>query len=65
MVLTLDQNNKIWNAVLSQIITKITDRNVFDAFIADTKIYRIDGDVMVISTGSKLSCQFLKNKDHY
>ena len=65
MVLTLDQKNKIWNAVLSQIKTKITDRNVFDAFIADTKIYRIDGDVMVISTGSKLSCQFLKSNDHY
>lgn len=65
MVLTLNQKNVIWDNVLEAVKNQINDRHLFDSFIADTKIYKIEGNKMFISTGSKLSCQFLNNNDHY
>ena len=65
MVLTLDQKTSLWNKVLGKVKIKITDRHLFDSFLSDTKIYKIDGNKMIISTGSKLSCQFLNSNDHY
>ena len=65
MALTLEQKSKIWNSVLEDIRGKINDRNVFDAFIADTKIFKIEGNLIYIATGSNLSCHFLKANDHY
>ncbi len=65
MVLTLDQKSTIWNKVLEKIKAQVSDRHLFDSFFSDTKIYRIDGNKMVILTGSKLSCQFLSSNDHY
>ena len=65
MVLTLEQKNQIWSSVLEDIRGKINDRNVFDAFISDTKIFKIEGNLIYIVTSSNLSCQFLKSNDHY
>ena len=65
MVLTLNQKNVIWDNVLDEVKKQINDRHLFDSFIADTKIYKIEGNKMFISTGSKLSCQFLNSNDHY
>lgn len=65
MALTLNEKNTIWNSVLEDIKSQINDRNVFDAFIADTKIYKIEDNTIIISTGSKLSCQFLCGNDLY
>ena len=62
MVLTLNQKNVIWDNVLEAVKNQINDRHLFDSFIADTKIYKIEGNKMFISTGSKLSCQFLNLK---
>ena len=65
MVLTLDQKSTIWNKVLEKIKAQVSDRHLFDSFFVETKIYRIDGNKMVILAGSKLSCQFLSSNDHY
>ena len=65
MVLTLDQKASLWNKVLDKVKIKISDRHLFDSFLLDTKIYKIDGNKMIISTGSKLSCQFLNTNDLY
>lgn len=65
MVLTLVQKNEIWENVLILVKKEIEDRKVFDSFISDTKIYKIDGVKMIIQTGSQLSCHFLNGNDHY
>lgn len=65
MALTLEQKSTIWNSVLEKIKNNITDRHLYDSFFLETKIYKIDGNKMIISTGSKLSCQFLSSNDHY
>ena len=43
MVLTLNQKNVIWDNVLEAVKNQINDRHLFDSFIADTKIYKIEG----------------------
>lgn len=65
MVLTLDQKNSIWNRVLESIRKQIPDKHLYDSFFAETKISRIDGNKMIISTETKLSSQFINDNPHY
>ncbi len=62
MAVSLSQQEQIWDSVLKIIETHINDRHVFDSFFADSKIYRISGNSIIIVTNSGLSCTLLKTK---
>lgn len=60
MAISLDQQNQIWNAVLSKISDKMQDKHVFDSFFADTKVYKIEGNKIIILASSSLAIQFIE-----
>lgn len=62
MTVSLSQQEQIWDAVLKIVEEHINDRHVFDSFFADTKIYKIVGNQIIVTTDSDLSCNLLKTK---
>lgn len=65
MVVTLSQQVQIWDNVLKLVKERISDRHVFDSFLADSTIYKIDGNKIIIATNSRLSCSLLNSNSSY
>ncbi len=65
MVVTLSQQNQLWSNVLSIVKDRISDRHVFDSFLADSRIHKIDGNKIIVIVNSALAANLLKSNAHY
>ena len=60
MVVTLSQQNQLWNRILSNIKERVEDKHIYDSFFANTKLHKVEGDIMYICVDSKLSIKLGK-----
>lgn len=65
MVVTLSQQNQLWNTILSIVKDRISDRHVFDSFLADSKVHKIDGNKIIVIVNSALAASLLKTNARY
>ncbi len=65
MVVTLSQQNQLWDTVLSIVKDRISDRHVFDSFLADSRVHKIDGNKIIVIVNSALAASLLKTNARY
>lgn len=65
MVVTITQQSQIWDSVLKLVYERMNDRHLFDSFIVNTKIHRIEGNKLFITTDSALAKDFLNTNSKY
>lgn len=58
----LSKINDLWRRVLASVKAKLDDQRIFDSFIADSYIDKIDGNTIYVVTGSGLAVQILGTK---
>lgn len=59
---SVSQLNSIWESVLEKIEKTINENRIFESFFYDTKLVKLEGNVMIISVSSDLASQILDKK---
>ena len=65
MVVSLSQQNQLWNRILSNVKERVEDKHIYDSFFANTKLHKVEGDVMHICVDSKLSIKLIEGNSTY
>ena len=65
MVVSLSQQNQLWNRILSNIKERVEDKHIYDSFFANTKLHKVEGDIMYICVDSKLSIKLIEGNSTY
>ena len=65
MVVSLSQQNQLWNRILSNIKERVEDKHIYDSFFANTKLHKVEGDIMNICVDSKLSIKLIEGNSTY
>ena len=54
MVVSLSQQNQLWNRILSNVKERVEDKHIYDSFFANTKLHKVEGDIMYIDSSPGL-----------
>ena len=65
MVVSLSQQNQLWNRILSNIKERVEDKHIYDSFFANTKLHKVEGYIMYICVDSKLSIKLIEGNSTY
>ena len=65
MVVSLSQQNQLWNRILSNVKERVEDKHIYDSFFANTKLHKVEGDIMNICVDSKLSIKLIEGNSTY
>lgn len=62
MVNNISEISALWKKALSRIEEQLDDRNLFDSFFADTYIYEIRNDTIIVVVNSAVAVTLFNNK---